>query len=68
MGNIVQKVANDEIYEVVATFFSTGHGHGGGGHSGKSWLSNDKSHNFELFLISCPYDIILGPHLLFKCA
>ena len=43
-------------------------GHGGGGHSGKSWLSNDKSHNFELFLISCPYDIILGPHLLFKCA
>ena len=21
--------------------------HGGGGHSGKSWLSIDKSHNFE---------------------
>ena len=54
--NIFQKVTQDEIYKVVVTFFyllgpwdahKLVKRHGGGGHSGKSWLSIDKSHNFE---------------------
>ena len=56
-GNIVQKVTNYEKYKVLSIEMLI-QGSQWSWRWWKSWFSNDKSHNFELCHILCPYDII----------